>query len=207
MNIAEQRTRALEIIKENVSLNEATSYDYWLDSICREILNLPKRPDHRQPYDGWLVGKGNSVTPVMVVSQAGLDFIKEREGFRSNAYQDEAGVWTIGYGHIKGVKQGMTITEPEALELFHKEVKQFANGVRTLVEVPVDQNQFDALVSFAYNVGLNAFRKSTLLDRLNAGKYHAASRQFERWVYAGGKKSRGLEKRRQLEKEMFLKNG
>ncbi len=207
MSIIEQRTRALEIIRENVNIDEATAYDYWLDSICREILTLPQRPDKALPYDGWMVGKGNSVTPAMVVSQAGLDFIKQREGFRANAYQDEAKVWTIGYGHIKGVKQGMTITESEALELFHEEVKQFTGGVIALIKVPVDQNQFDALVSFAYNVGLNAFRKSTLLDKLNRGMYHAASLEFTRWVWTGGKRSKGLEKRRLLEKEMFLKNG
>ena len=205
MNILAQRRKALEIIKQKLDLNEETAYDYWLDSICREILNLPKRPGSRKPYDGWMVGENDSSEGKMQVSKECVNFIKKWEGFRGKSYKCAANVWTIGYGHTHGVKPGMTISESEASEILRKDIATFASAVSSIVKAPLSQHQFDALVSFCFNVGIEAFRKSTLVKKLNQRMYHSASLEFERWIHGGGKRLKGLENRRKEEKEMFLK--
>ncbi|MBY0421805.1 MAG: lysozyme, partial [Parvularculaceae bacterium] len=106
----------------------------------------------------------------MKTSDTGIALIKRFEGLELKAYQDVAGIWTIGYGHTgDDVKAGMKISEREAEELLRKDVKRFEDGVLRLVTVSLNQNEFDALVSFTFNVGAEAFRKSTARRRLNAG--------------------------------------
>lgn len=140
----------------------------------------------------------------MTVSDEGLDLIKSFEGCRLTAYRDAAGVWTIGYGHTgPDVVPGGTITQQEADALLQADVNRFASGVEALVEVPMTQEQFDALVSFAYNIGLSAFGQSTLLRLLNAEDYDGAANQFQRWVHGGGKVLPGLVRRREAEAELF----
>jgi spore coat assembly protein SafA len=139
----------------------------------------------------------------MSLSQNGIDFIKGKEGFRADAYQDPAGVWTIGYGHTGGVKPGDHVTPEQAETLLRQDVAWAEAAVRQNVKVPLTQGQFDALVSFTFNVGAGALKKSALLEKLNAGDYAGAQAEFGRWVHAGGKVLPGLVTRRREEAEMF----
>ena len=140
----------------------------------------------------------------MKISQNGIDLIKEFEGCRLEAYKCPAGIWTIGYGHIAGVEKGQKITKAQAENLLKQDLQRFENGVNNLVKVKLTQGQFDALVSFAFNCGVEALKKSTLLKVLNQGKYDEAADEFDKWVYAGMIKLNGLVRRRRAEKEMFL---
>ena len=142
----------------------------------------------------------------MNISQNGINLIKQFEGCRLEAYKCPAGVWTIGYGHTgSDVYKGLTITQEKAESLLKSDLIVHCNSVSKLVKVKLNQNQFDALVSFEYNVGYGNFSSSTLLKLLNKGDYAGAAGQFERWVYTGGKVLEGLKKRRKAEKELFLK--
>lgn len=140
----------------------------------------------------------------MKTSKAGIDLIKRFEGLELSAYQCSADVWTIGYGHTRGVSPGDTVTEAEAEALLVEDLAEFEKCVNGAVQTPITQGQFDALVSFAFNVGCAAFRKSTLLRELNDGNDMSAAQQFTRWNKAGGKVLSGLTKRRMAEMEMFL---
>ena len=137
-----------------------------------------------------------------------IDLIKKYEGFRPESYQDSVGVWTIGYGttRINGepVKSGMTITEAQALQLVQQEVNKLWSQIESIVKVNLNDNQMNALVDFAYNLGFNALKTSTLMSKLNAGDFTGAANEFSRWVYAGGKILPGLVKRREAEKQLFL---
>ena len=140
----------------------------------------------------------------MKLSNRGKSLIKKYEGLRLTAYKCPAGVWTIGYGHTADVLEGQKISEKQADEFFDKDIKQFEDAVNSLVKVPLKQGQFDALVSFVYNVGKTAFANSTLLKLLNQKKYALAGNELSRWVYVRDKKLVGLVKRRQEEKELFF---
>lgn len=141
----------------------------------------------------------------MQLSEKGKTLIKKYEGLKLSAYKCPAGVWTIGYGHTAGVYAGQKITQKQAEEFFDNDIKQFEKIVLELCKVPLKQGQFDALVSFVYNIGKTAFANSTLLKLLNQKNYSAAANQFARWVYANGKKLQGLVKRREEEKFLFEK--
>lgn len=141
----------------------------------------------------------------MNISEKGISLIKNFEGCRLEGYKCPAGVPTIGYGHTGSeVHVGMKITQSEADRLLKNDLIVHCNNVSKLVNVPLNQNQFDALVSLEYNIGYGAFLKSTLLKLLNQKKYNEAAEQFLRWKYAGGKVLAGLERRRKAEKELFL---
>ena len=142
----------------------------------------------------------------MITSDTGINLIKNFEGLRLNAYQDSVGVWTIGYGHTKTAKEGMKISEHQAEELLMKDLEEFEGGVLSLVKVPLTQNQFDALVSFSFNLGLGNLKRSTLLKELNKGEYTKAADEFLKWDKAGGKALQGLTRRRNAERLLFLKN-
>ena len=145
----------------------------------------------------------------MSVSNKGVDLICEFEGKRLVAYDDGVGVWTIGFGTIKypngvRVKKGDTCTLDQAKEYMRHDLIEFEHTVNSSVKVPLNQNQFDALVSLAYNIGSNAFKSSTLVKELNTGDYQGAADQFNVWVNAGGKRMQGLVNRRDREKLLFL---
>jgi lysozyme len=142
----------------------------------------------------------------MKISQAGLDLIKRFEGCELEAYQDAVGIWTIGYGHTgSDIHKGLKITQAQADAILAKDVERFASGVAANVRVALTQSEFDALVSFAFNVGLTAFRTSTLLKLLNDNSDRSVvATQFLRWNKAGDKVLEGLTKRRNAEKELFL---
>lgn len=143
----------------------------------------------------------------MQLSQKGLDLIKQFEGLRLEAYKalKTEKYWTIGYGHYgEDVKEGQKITKTEAENLLKKDVKRFEHGVHDNVIVEeLNQNQYDALVSFAYNVGVGAFKSSTLLEKLKKKDYEGASKEFLRWNKSGGKVIKGLVNRRAKERELF----
>jgi len=147
----------------------------------------------------------------MKISQAGLDLIKEFEGLRLDAYQDSVGVWTIGYGSTywpdgRRVKKGDRLAnEAEAEQLLRDTVKTYEAGVNRVVKVHITQNQFDALVSFAFNLGVGALEKSTLVKKLNKIDVIPVANEFSRWTKAGGKELAGLRRRRAAERELFLK--
>lgn len=136
--------------------------------------------------------------------ERGLDIIKVSEGLRLNAYLDTGGVPTIGYGHTRGVTLGMTCTEAQADKWLVEDVVSAENDVKRLVKVDLVQGQFDALVSFVFNLGGPQFAGSTLLRLLNAGDYIGAAGEFGRWIYDNGKKLNGLVIRRERERQLFL---
>ena len=146
----------------------------------------------------------------MNASQNCIAIIKQFEGFAPHPYQCPAGVWTIGYGSTRyadGKPVGPNdkpITEGQAEEILFATLKQYEDCVTRYVTVPLNQNQFDALVDFAYNAGAQNLRTSTLLRWLNAGNYSAASQEFGKWVNAGGVRLSGLVKRRETERKLFL---
>lgn len=145
----------------------------------------------------------------MQISKSGIELIKRFEGLQLKAYQDSVGVWTIGYGWTqpvdgKKVGPGMQIDQATADRLLKCGVVQYEQGVNQLVKVKITQGQFDALVSFAYNLGLRSLSTSTLLKKLNAGDKAGAADEFGKWVNAGGKRLAGLVARRAAEREMFL---
>ena len=129
----------------------------------------------------------------------GLNLIKRWEGLRLEAYLCSANVWTIGYGHTKTAKPGMKITEEKANELLREDVRKFENLINRIVTVPLTQNQFNALVSWAFNVGENAVKNSTLIRKLNSGDYDAVPFELMRWNKINGQVNRGLTNRRAAE--------
>jgi GH24 family phage-related lysozyme (muramidase) len=144
----------------------------------------------------------------MKISDAGLELIIRFEGLRLEAYLDPVGIWTIGCGHTgPEVRRGLKISRPRAMQLLREDVREAEEAVTRLVQRPLNQAQFDALVSFAFNAGGGALAQSTLLRRLNAGDRAAAQREFAKWVKGtiGGRKVTlpGLVRRRAAEAKMF----
>ena len=131
------------------------------------------------------------------------DFVKQFEGRELKAYRCSAGVWTIGYGHTKGVSEDDEISASEAEQLLVEDLTSIAEDLSRLVNVPVSEGQYVALLSLAFNVGATAVKKSTLLFHLNHGRYDEAAEEFDKWVYAGGKVSEGLKRRRAAERQLF----
>jgi lysozyme len=138
------------------------------------------------------------------MTPAGLSLLKRHEGLRLKAYRDVAGVWTIGYGHTgPDVHDGLVITGEQAEQLLLADVRE-AQDALSLVTVPLTDAQKDALTSFIFNVGVGAFKGSTLLRKLNAGDYLGAADEFPRWNKAGGRVVAGLSKRRADERHLFM---
>lgn len=144
----------------------------------------------------------------MNISQNGINLIKSFEGLRLTAYKalNTEKYYTIGYGHYGAdVRANETITEAQAENLLKKDLQKFVNAVNASVKVKLNQNQFDALVSFTYNCGINAFNSSDMLKYINKGDFKSAANEFDKWIHSGGKVIAGLVKRRAKEKELFLK--
>ena len=139
----------------------------------------------------------------MKTSEEGLALIKKFEGCELEAYQCSAGVWTIGYGHTKGVEEGMTITKDQAEQMLLEELVEYEVAVEEAVDNQLDQCMFDALVSWTYNLGPTNLNNSTMLKVLNAGEYDEVPAQIKRWNKAGGKVLQGLIRRREAEALLF----
>lgn len=138
------------------------------------------------------------------ISQRGLDLIKRFEGLRTEAYLCPAGVWTIGFGSVgQHVHEGLVITEEHAHHLLRSDLLDAEDAVEDLAQVPLNDNEFAALVSLVFNIGRHAFKNSTLLRLLNQNNRHGARDQFERWCRVNGKPVKGLLKRRQAEARLF----
>lgn len=134
----------------------------------------------------------------------GLALTEQFEGLRLSAYQDQGGVWTIGYGHTGAdVQPGLTITLAQAQALLASDVAASATFVNQAVTVALVQDEFDALVDFVFNLGCGAFAGSTLLRDLNAGNFAAAAGQFDLWDHVNGQVVAGLLRRRQAEEALF----
>jgi lysozyme len=139
----------------------------------------------------------------MRLSETGVRLIKQSEGLRTRAYPDSCGVWTIGYGHTRGVRPGDRCDKARASGWLREDVGAAEAAVARLVSVPLSQGQFDALVDFVFNLGEGALQGSTLRRKLNAGDYEGAAAEFARWCHAGGAVLPGLVTRRARERALF----
>ena len=144
----------------------------------------------------------------MKLSAAGLATVKEFEGLRLRSYKCPAGVWTIGYGHTSSagpptVAPNFEITKADAEVILKRDMRQYENGVNELIQIGITQGQFDALVSFAYNVGVWRLGESTLLKRVNAGRFDDVPAEFMKWTKGGGKELPGLVRRRRAEVKLW----
>ena len=139
----------------------------------------------------------------MQISQEGLALIKKFEGCELEAYKCPAGVWTIGYGHTKDVKEGDKINKDEANYLLQEEMIEFESYIDDMVEVELNQSQYDALCAWVYNLGPSNLGSSTLLKVLNEGKYEEVPQQIKRWNKSNGEVLNGLIKRREAEALLF----
>lgn len=140
----------------------------------------------------------------MKINKKGLDLIKGFEGCELTVYLDAVNLPTVGYGHMdKSMKVGNKITQEEANRLLSEDLERFEKGVADLVKRPLNENQFSSLVCFAFNVGLGALGKSTLLKKVNNNTTDAHL-EFLKWTRAGGKVLKGLVRRRQAEMELYL---
>lgn len=138
------------------------------------------------------------------ISDNGLNLIKCMEGLKTQAYKCPAGVWTVGYGHTRTAYQGMTVTFAQADDLLRSDVKVSEAAVNRYVK-DCTQNQFDALVSFVFNVGAGNFKNSTMLRLINEGRpAEEVAAEFGKWIYVKGKVSQGLVNRREFEKALYL---
>mgnify|MGYP001274778495 FL=1 len=142
----------------------------------------------------------------MKCSQEGLALIKKFEGCRLKAYRCSANVLTIGYGHTGGVKEGDVISQPEADKLLEEDIAKFEDYVSDNVIVELNQNQFDALVAWTFNLGVGNLRQSTMLKKLNESDFASVPFEMRRWNKAGGKTLDGLIRRRQAESLLFMNN-
>lgn len=148
----------------------------------------------------------------MKTSRTGIDLIKRFEGLELTAYKCSAGVWTVGYGHtsaagVPKVEKGMRITVKEAEDILVRDLIKYEQAVTTAVNKLPTQNQFDAMVSLCFNIGPEAFAKSTLVRRFNEGDIAGAADAFLMWNKGGGKVLQGLVNRRKEEQALFLKAG
>lgn len=137
-------------------------------------------------------------------SQKGVDLIRHFEGLRLSAYKCNAGVWTVGFGHTgPDVSPSLRITEQQAEQLLEQDLDVFERAVSLLIQVPLAQHEFDALVAFTFNLGARALDTSTLRRKLNAGDRLGAADQFLRWNKAGDRELPGLTRRRTAERALF----
>ena len=140
----------------------------------------------------------------MQMSENGRRLLESFEGLRLTAYRDQGGVLTIGYGSTLNVYEGETITPEDADNRLAIELGQTENALNSYIKVPLNQNQFDSMVSLAFNIGTSAFRKSTLLALLNQKDYDGSANQFLQWTRVNGLINKGLVNRRNAERKLFL---
>ena len=138
----------------------------------------------------------------------GIFLIQAFEGFSAFPYRDVAGLWTVGIGHLIKSSETFTmpITQQEGEALLRKDLWTAERAVLRLIRVPLNDSQFDALVSFTFNLGSGSLQRSALRAKINRGEYEAAGDEFLKWIWAGKKKSKGLLRRRIAERGMFLRN-
>lgn len=146
------------------------------------------------------------VAPIaaLVIGAAGLALIKDSEGLRLNTYRDPVGIPTVCYGHTgPDVRMGQRYTHAQCEAILIEDIRKHKVGLDRCITAPLNQNQQDAVVSLAFNIGVSATCKSTLVRKLNAGDYVGASQEFPKWVYSKGQKLPGLVTRRERERQLF----
>jgi lysozyme len=174
-----------------------------LFDLARELKGGPLTPADVELGDKWMDQLGLGSSEGRKVSDKGLSLIKEFEGCVLKAYLCPAKVWTIGYGHTKGVKAGQTITQFEADELLRLDVED--HDISDLLgDAPTTQDQFDAMSSLAFNIGLTRFAGSTVLKRHKLGNRLGAANAFLMWKLSNGKVLPGLVRRREAERRLYL---
>ena len=139
----------------------------------------------------------------MQLSKTGIELLQHFEGCELKAYQDSVGVWTIGYGHTKGIYEGLEITQSEAEKMLIDELPEYEGYITDKVGPMLQQHEFDALVCWVYNLGPTNLSSSTMLKKLNAGEFKEVPFQMKRWDKAGGKTLLGLTRRRNAEALLF----
>ncbi len=140
-----------------------------------------------------------------VTSNKGIELIKYFEGFKAEPYVCAGGYMTIGYGHkLLPSDRVKTLTEPRAEILLRKDLVRFERAVIKYITQPLSPDQFDALISFTYNLGAAALQRSSLRQKINYGEFEDAAKEFNKWVYAGGKRLSGLVRRRKIESQLFM---
>ena len=139
----------------------------------------------------------------MKISEDGLELIKKFEGCETSAYQDSVGVWTIGFGHTKGVEEGQTCSIEDAESMLTDEMDEYDGYINNMVKVDLQQHEFDSLVAWVYNLGPTNLNESTMLKVLNGGQFDRVPDEMNRWTRAGGEILEGLVRRRQAESLMF----
>lgn len=154
----------------------------------------------KQTYEAGAFG---AIWAARQVNEAGVELIKEFEGLQLTPYRCPGNVWTIGYGHTRTVFEGMVIAPSEAEILLQEDLQIVSRAIMRLVEVPLTDNQFAALASFIYNVGIGNFERSTLLKLLNRGWYEQVPAQLARWNRASGEVLGGLARRRAAEARLW----
>jgi len=146
----------------------------------------------------------------MIISAEGLKLIKQFEGIRNRPYRCSAGLWTVGVGHLIGNGKSLpkdwnrTFTEEEINALLTRDIAKFERGVRMYIKVPLRQCEYNALCSFAFNLGLGTLQRSTLRQKINRGDKEGAAKEILKYCRAGGKIIKGLQRRREAEYQMFL---
>ena len=140
---------------------------------------------------------------MMQTSRTGIELLKHFEGCELKAYQDSVGVWTIGYGHTKGIYEGLEITQSEAEKMLQDELPEYEGYVTDKVVPMLQQHEYDALVCWVYNLGPTNLSSSTMLKKLNAGEFKEVPFQMKRWDKAGGQPLLGLTRRRNAEALLF----
>jgi len=142
----------------------------------------------------------------LTYSGTGMALTENAEGVRLTSYQDSGGIWTLGFGHTAGITEGMNCTMEQAYEWLQEDTQSSADAVNRLVNIQLDQNEFDALVDFVYNLGVGSFSSSTMLKLINQGNLHDAALEFQKWDHCGGKVVQGLLNRRIAEQKEFNHN-
>lgn len=151
-----------------------------------------------------MISKTQAAVAALSISATGLSYIQGAEGLSYGVYLDPVGLPTVCYGHFdQRLKVGTRFSETDCLIYLKEDLAAAEKAVKELVTVPLTQGQYDALVSFTFNVGTDAFRRSALRRKLNEGKYDEAAAEFPKWIYSQGKKLRGLVNRRNNERKLF----
>lgn len=187
-----------------MSLPDAEVDEVISDAEIEELIDPGPEQTGRRPADPDQQVFTRRMPVELKPSDGYVALIKKGEGLRLKAYQDTGGVWTIGYGHTRTARQGMVITKAEAEALLMQDTEVAINDINEMVEVPLYQNEYDALVSFVFNIGGQQFRNSTLLQVLNDEAYAAVPSELRRWVYDNGVRIQGLANRREKEIAVWL---
>jgi lysozyme len=200
-------TKLIEMLTPKVPNNGSTNDPRNVSLNCLDPVDEQTKPKkNNDNIDRPNMNEPKSTNVIRKINEAGLNLIKSFEGLRLETYLDAVGVRTIGYGHTgPEVTSGLHIDKSYAEELLRSDIKRFERGVMALVSVALTDNQFSALVSFSFNLGLNNLKNSTLLRKLNSGQNIEAANEFPRWNRAGGKILAGLTRRREAEKALFLR--